>query len=97
MLELDCEVEADVPKCLELEFVPNNSCEAHGAGVDAHIDDADVLSVSSNGGTLAADSFKLIPGRGVSAGGSFKPIHCGCSAGSPLRDKPAKDVTMDCD
>ena len=29
--------------------MPSNSCEAHGAGVDAHIDGVDVLSVSSNG------------------------------------------------
>ena len=97
LLELGCEVEADVPKCLELELAPSNSCEAHGAGVDAHIDGADVLSVSSNGGALAADLFKLTLGRGVSAGGSFKPIHGGCSDDSPLRDKPAKDAIMDCE
>ena len=34
---------------LELACVPSSSCEAHGAGVDAHVDGGDVESVSSVG------------------------------------------------
>ena len=73
--------------------MPNSSCEAHGAGVDAHIDGADV---NSNGGALAADLFKPTPSRGVSAGGSFKPIRDGCSADVTLRDSPAKADIIGC-
>ena len=64
--------------------------------MDAHIDGVDVLSANSDGGALAADLFKLILGRGVSAGGSFKLIHDDCSADTLLKDNPAIFAIIGC-